>query len=104
MTYKDHYLNQAGSGLSVFSGARRQTGHGWFSNILRAAAPLMKRGAKAAGRHLLETGVKVMKDVESGRPLKEAVKRRITKDITRPAKVRRRPARVKRTSPRNIFE
>ena len=114
MTYEDYYLNQVGSGLSVFSGVRRQRGHGFFGSILRAAAPLLKQGAKRLGRHVLETGVNVAGDLMSGVPVRRAVKRRVMQKIRsggvkrikptvqRKRRIRRR-APVKKGSYNDIF-
>lgn len=114
MTYQDYYLNQVGSGLSVFSGVRRQHGHGFLGGLLRAAAPLLKQGAKRLGRHVLETGVNIAGDMMSGVPAKRAVKRRVMEKITsegdkrikptvqRKRRIRRR-VRMKKGSHNDIF-
>jgi hypothetical protein len=76
--YDDYYLHQVGSGLSVFAGARRQSGHGFLNTILRMAAPLIRKGAKAVGNKLLDAGLRAMGDVASGRPAGKAIKHRVT--------------------------
>lgn len=90
MSYEDYYVSQAGSGLSVFAGARRQRGHGFMSGLLRLAAPLLpmlKRGVqtvlKKGARHALQTGLNVLSDVESGKPLKESAIRQTKSTINR---------------------
>lgn len=79
MSYEDYYVSQAGSGLSVFAGARRQRGHGLMGGLLRMAAPLVKQGVqtllKKGARHALQTGLRVLNDVESGKSLKESAVR-----------------------------
>lgn len=90
--YDDYYLHQVGSGLSVFAGARRQRGHGFFNTVMRLAAPLIKRGAKTVGRHLLDTGLKVMDDVQSGQSIGKAMKRRgkeTLRAVTAPKKAKK---------------
>ena len=77
--YKDYYRQQIGHGLSVFSGATTQRGHGiggFFSSLLKGAMPLLKSGAKNIGRELLSTGVNVAKDLLNGEQPKKALKRR----------------------------
>ena len=97
--YDDYYLHQVGSGLSVFAGARRQRGHGFFNTVMRLAAPLIKkaaplikRGAKTVGRHLLDTGLKIMDDVQSGQSIGKATKRRgkeTLRAVTAPKKAKK---------------
>jgi hypothetical protein len=100
--YDDYYLHQVGSGLSVFAGARRQSGHGFLNTILRMAAPLMRRGAKAVGNKLLNAGLNVMSDVASGRPV--SVKRRMKEqweaEPAQKAKTPRKKAIRRRTATR----
>lgn len=75
------------------------------------AAPLLKQGAKTVGRHLLDTGLKVMGDIQAGKPIKTAITQRVrqklsgqkqrgaTKRTTTRPKVSRRRTRTKQTSP-----
>ena len=90
MSYEDYYVSQAGSGLSVFAGSRRQRGHGFMSGLMRMAAPLLpllKKGVqsvlKKGARHALQTGINVLGDVESGKPLKESVVRQTKSTFNR---------------------
>ena len=71
--YTDYYVNQAGSGLRGFSGARYQRGHGWFSRIFSST---LLPALKFLGKKGLETGIGVADDVLAGKNLKESVKRR----------------------------
>ena len=77
--YHDYYLKQVGHGsLPVYSGFRVQRGAG-IGNILgglwRAAVPILKRGAKTAGKRAIKAGIKVTGDVIRGRNVKTSVKR-----------------------------
>lgn len=90
--YKDYYKNQAGSGLSGFHGSRYQHGSGLgslFSGVLRAAAPLLKRGAIALGKHALKTGVNLASNYlnQPQTPINRRAKRK--RIIYRQAKQRR---------------
>ena len=70
-----YYLDQAGSGNNVFAGSRTQRGHGLgsiFSGLFKAAAPLLKRGAKALGTQALKTGMEIAGDVIDGKNIKTA--------------------------------
>ncbi len=78
--YEDYYMHQAGHGLPVFMGARRQRGHGLgsiLSGLLRTVTPLLKRGAKALGKRALKTGMQIAGDVIQGKNVKKAAKRRL---------------------------
>ena len=48
-SFEDYYLHQAGHGYPVYAGSRVQRGHGLgsiFGGLFKAAAPLLKKGAK----------------------------------------------------------
>ena len=90
--YKDYYKNQAGSGISGFHGSRYQHGSGLgslFSGVLRAAAPLLKKGAIALGKQALRTGVNLASNYlnEPRKPINRGVKRK--RVIYKKAKQRR---------------
>lgn len=54
--YKDYYRSQVGHGLSGFEGSRYQRGHGLgslFKGLIKASAPILKKGALAMGRQAL---------------------------------------------------
>ena len=56
--YQDYYLHQAGKGYPVYAGSRYQRGHGLgsiFGGLIKAAMPLLKKGAKTLGREALKT-------------------------------------------------
>ncbi len=77
--YEDYYLEQVGSGLPAFTGARMQRGHGLgniFSGLVRAVMPLVKSGVKALGKQGVQTGIQIAEDVLAGQKPKQAVKRR----------------------------
>ena len=72
--YTGYYLNQAGYGVGpVFQGQRFQRGYGlggFFASLFRSAVPMLKRGAKVAGRALLRTGLDVASDALAGGNIK----------------------------------
>ena len=71
--YEHYYLNQVGNG--VFAGPRYQQGYGLgniFSSLAKSFVPLMKSGAKAIGKQVLQSGVGFASDVLSGKEVKQA--------------------------------
>ena len=77
--YEDYYLQQAGSGMPVYSGVETQRGHGLGSilgGFMRSAVPLLKSVGKAVGKQVLRSGMDVASDVISGSNVKQAVKNR----------------------------
>jgi hypothetical protein len=51
--YHDYYIQQAGKRYSVFTGRRYQRRHrlgSIFGGLIKAAMPLLKKGAKTLGR------------------------------------------------------
>ena len=71
--YRNYYAQQKGNGLSVFRGATVQRGRGigsFFSKMMRGAMPLLKSGAKAVGKQLLNTGASIANDLIDGQDLK----------------------------------
>lgn len=82
--YEDYYMKQSGSGMPVFQGSRMQRGHGLgsiLSGFFRSAWPLIQTGAKAFGKQVLRTGLRIANDVSEGSNFKEASKRRIPEGI-----------------------
>jgi len=83
--YEDYYMNQSGSGMPVFQGARMQRGHGLgsiLSGFFRSAWPIIQSGAKAFGKQFLRTGLQIANDVvEGGENLKQSTLRRIPEGI-----------------------
>ena len=74
-SFEDYYLHQAGHGYPVYAGSRVQRGHGLgsiFGGLFKAAAPLLKKGAKKLGREALKTGLHIAGDVIQGKNFKEA--------------------------------
>lgn len=74
--YVDYYLsqvkNQRGGNMPYFAGARYQRGHGLgaiFSR-LRGAIPWFLR---QVGSHALKTGIKVARDVVTGKKMKDVI-------------------------------
>ena len=79
--YHDYYLHQAGKGYPVYAGSRYQRGHGLgsiFGGLIKAAMPLLKKGAKTLGREALKTGLNIVGDAVEGKNIKEAATSRLT--------------------------
>ena len=73
--YENYYLSQVGHGMPYFSGARIQQGYGLgnlFSSIAKSVLPLVKSGAKAVGKQVLQSGVDFASDVLNGKNAKQA--------------------------------
>ena len=84
--YESYYLNQAGSGFSVFQGSRGQRGHGIgsvLSGLFRSAVPMLKRVLAAFGKQALSTGFQVASDVADGQNFGEVVRLRARQGIKR---------------------
>ena len=67
--YQNYYLEQVGTGLTVFKGRRVQKGYGiggFFSGLLKRAMPILKTAGKAVGKQLLNTGAGVVRDLLDG--------------------------------------
>ena len=87
--YTHYYLEQQGRGMSVFRGSPWQMGRGqkgyglggMFGTIARTVMPLVKRGAKALGNILLNTGVNFASDVVAGKNVKQAAKARALEGV-----------------------
>ena len=78
--YQDYYIHQAGKRYPVFAGRRYQRGHGLgsvFGGHIKAAMPLLKKGAKTLGREALTTGLNIDGDVVQGRNIKQAAEPRL---------------------------
>ena len=73
--YENYYLSQVGHGMPYFSGARIQQGYGLdnlFNSIAKSVLPLVKSGAKAVGKQVLQSGVDFASDVLNGKNAKQA--------------------------------
>lgn len=79
--YEHYYKHQAGSGVGViYKGAPYQRGHGigsFLGGLFRSVLPLLKNGAKAVGKEMMNTGVGLLSDMVNNRPLEESVKNRV---------------------------
>ena len=65
----EYYVNQAGSGLSGFTGLRYQRGGGWLSNVWSTVGlPVLK----FLGRQALSSGLSVAGDAIEGKNVKES--------------------------------
>ena len=63
--FRDYYITQAGQGLSGFEGSKIQRGHGLgslLSGLVKASAPLLKKGALAMGKKALQTGLNMAQE------------------------------------------
>lgn len=104
MKCKRRVKRQAGRGIITIHGVpiySHQHGRG-LGNVLRpffrSIFPIFKKGAKFLGKEALRTGVDVARDVMSGLPVKQSIKRRSKergRDIWKRA--------VKRASSPDIF-
>ena len=73
--YSKYYSDQVGHGIGVFEGDTIQTGRGIGSvvrSLFKTTLPLIKSGAKAAGRELLKTGATIASEALQGRNFKES--------------------------------
>lgn len=79
--YEHYYSHQAGSGIGViYKGAPYQRGHGigsFLGGLFRSVLPLLSSGARVIGKEALNTGVGLLSDMVSSRPLEESVKSRL---------------------------
>jgi hypothetical protein len=68
---------QAGGSLPVFEGSTMQYGSGIggiFSKLMRGVVPMLKEGAKYAGKQLINTGLNIANDVVQGERFTNAAK------------------------------
>src|SRR5260370_28178209 len=69
--YINYYVNQAGSGIGGFQGARFQRGQGWFGNLFKnAILPILKY----IGHKIIKTGASVASDAIAGENVLQALK------------------------------
>jgi hypothetical protein len=72
--FTSYYVNQAGTGITGYSGIRYQKGHGFFGKIFSTAVlPILKY----LGKKALSTGVSIGADVLQGENLKKTMKKRL---------------------------
>ena len=72
--FTNYYINQAGTGITGYSGIRYQKGHGFFGKIFSSAVlPILKY----LGKKALSTGVSVGADVLQGENLNKTTKKRL---------------------------
>jgi hypothetical protein len=80
--YTNYYLRQAAGRDHVEpfrSYSQKGDGIGSFlGGLFRRVLPLFSSGAKAIGKEALSTGVNLLRDMLSGRPMKESVSSRVT--------------------------
>ena len=88
--YKSFYLDQTGGGLPHYSGTvyvPRQRGEGIGNFLLKTAGkilkPILLRGAKSAGKALLQSGTRMVTDLIDGKPLRETAKSRMKEGGTK---------------------
>ena len=111
--YENYYLSQVGHGMPYFSSARIQQGYGLgnlFSSIAKSVLPLVKSGAKAVGKQVLQSGVDFASDVLNGKNAKQAAIDRAKSagsNLLRAAKRKAKPKKVqkkKRKKHHDIFD
>jgi len=72
--YTTYYVQQAGTGISGFSGVKYQRGHGFFGRIFsNTILPMLKY----LGKKALNTGVNIGGDLLQGENFKTSAKRRL---------------------------
>lgn len=75
------HTHQAGSGIGViYKGAPYQRGHGigsFLGGLFRSALPLFTSGARVIGKEALNTGVGILTDMITARPMEESIKARL---------------------------
>lgn len=74
---EDFYSEQAGSGLSPYSGqVRFQKGHGFFGRILKGGIiPLLKKVLPYLGKQALAAGTDLVSELNSGTSLKDSTRK-----------------------------
>ena len=106
--YENYYLSQVGHGMPYFSGARIQQGYGLgnlFSSTAKSVLPLVKSGAKAVGKQVLQNVVDFASDVFSGKNAKQAAIDRAkaaSLNLLRAAKQKTKLKKVQKKNARNI--
>ena len=77
--YEQYYQSQAGgNGMPYFQGSPYQRGHGigsFLGGLFRGALPLLKSGARAIGKELLQCGINVLDDLPD-KDLKDSMNER----------------------------
>ena len=69
-----YYVNQAGTGISGYSGVKYQKGHGFFGRLLSGAVlPILK----FLGKKALNTGINIGTDFLQGENFKTSMKKRL---------------------------
>ena len=73
--YENYYLSQVGHCMPYFAGARVQQSYrlgNLFSSIAKSVLFLVKKGAKALGKQVLQSGVDFASGVLQGKNVKQA--------------------------------
>lgn len=73
--YKQFYNQSGGGSIPIFAGTKTQIGYGlggMFGSLLKAALPVIKKGALSLGKTALKTGINIAKDGFSGKTIKKA--------------------------------
>ena len=84
--YENYYVNQAGTGVSVFQRYGGQRGHGigsTLAGLFRSAVPMLKKGLAAFGRQALSTGLQVASDMAERQKFSESASMRSRQGIKR---------------------
>lgn len=73
----NYYEQQAGGNIPVFRGSTVQTGSGIggiFSRLMKGVVPMLKEGAKIAGKELINSGVNIANDMINGKSFADSTK------------------------------
>ena len=104
--YRHHYDSQVGSAIPGFSGVRMHRGDGigaFLGKLARKAIPLLISGAKLAKPHLKKAAKSIAKEAAQ-KVLHEATNRIVNKKRKVVSTPVRRRKKVKRTTPKDIFD
>ena len=100
--YDNYYLFQVGHGMPYFNGARIQQGYGLgnlFSSIAKSVLLLVKSGAKAVRKQILQSGIDFASNVLNGKNAKQAAIDRAKSagsNLLRAAKRKAKPKKVQK--------
>ena len=83
--YARYYCTQAGGGdMPVFRGGQYQKGHGIgsvLSGLFKKAVPFLKQGASFLGKHALNAGLNIARDMADGSSFKDAAGSRLKQGL-----------------------
>lgn len=82
MSFDQYYLNQAGTGIAIYSGSKYQKGHGFFGRMIKGSImPLIKKILPYLKDQLFDTGREFGNAVMTSNSFKEAAKKTAKKKL-----------------------